>query len=617
MTFTAEVKLSLGIGEQHFRVAEHPHAPGIPFGQEGRAAIVYQVIDEAQTPWALKVFKPQYRVPALVKSAEQMVSHAALPGLQVCRRTVLTATAHRTLLRQHPDLTYAVLMPWIEGPTWMEVVMTRTVLSPEASLALAQSLAEVLTNMEEHGLAHCDLSGGNLLIPYLVKEKRASMTNVALVDVEQLYAAGLQRPQILTSGSAGYGFPIAEGVWQADADRFAGAILLGEILGWCDERVRAEAWEESYFEPRQLQRPSERFTLLTAVLRERWGEGVARLFEQAWNGISLSACPTFADWLIALPATVAISGKEAFSSEPITPKHEIFDARTYVKTTVPPETETQRSDMAWTIRDYTERAAQREENGDTQGALADYHAARVLATTPAAQAELGTIIEDLESQGQTTSGQMQNVPLLCPKCEQEIQSTWVNCPHCGRVLHAEAASTQQHDAGEDAEPKRKNHVPGWAWAVGGFVVLAVLVGIWVARSLPGQPVLPQEIDFEVFADKEWQDTGIRLDTDDEVIIEYVSGTWTSWEGSISPHSGNGPVDKYTCANVIDASQCVEPIPDFQVGALVGRVGSQLLKVGNRLTATVNSAGNLELRINDGDPGLYDNAGSIVVRITFP
>jgi hypothetical protein len=125
------------------------------------------------------------------------------------------------------------------------------------------------------------------------------------------------------------------------------------------------------------------------------------------------------------------------------------------------------------------------------------------------------------------------------------------------------------------------------------------------------------VSFEVFANRRWQNTGVELQPGDRILIEYVSGKWTGWEGTQPLHDANGPGDNYVCANAIPASQCIEPVPDYQTRALVGRVGSQILKVGNRLATTVSSAGNLELRMNDGDEGLHDNAGSIIVRITYP
>ena len=120
---------------------------------------------------------------------------------------------------------------------------------------------------------------------------------------------------------------------------------------------------------------------------------------------------------------------------------------------------------------------------------------------------------------------------------------------------------------------------------------------------------------EVFASKGWQDTGIQLQPGDRVMIEYISGKWTNWVSHNAPYGADGPPTTYICAEFMSADKCLEPVPDFPAGALVGRVGQQLLGIGDHLAFTVESAGNLELRINDGDEGLGDNAGSIIVRIT--
>ena len=209
MTFQPEVNQELTIDSVTYRIAEHPAAPGVPYGQEGRQAIVYQLVASSPDAGegqggglrALKVFKPRYRVPALVTLADRIAAFAELPGLSVCRRTVLSARRHKDLLRQYPDLLYAVLMPWVEGPTWMEVLLEKRELSPEKSLVLARALAEILAGMEEHGLAHCDLSGPNVMLPALLPSpaggRGAGGEGVALVDVEQLYGPGLTRPELL------------------------------------------------------------------------------------------------------------------------------------------------------------------------------------------------------------------------------------------------------------------------------------------------------------------------------------------------------------------------------------------------------------------------------------
>jgi len=278
----------------------------MPYGQEGRQAVVYQLVAPDGEKRALKVFKPQYRVPSLVSQADRLATFAGLPGLSVCQRTVLSARRHIDLLRQHPELTYAVLMPWIEGPTWMQVMIEKRQLSPQQSLLLARALLDILSGMEERGVAHCDLSGSNLLLPALTQPRDLrSQTPVALVDVEQLFGPGLERPPFLPGGSAGYAHPTASGgLWQLEADRFAGAVLIAEMLGWCDPDIREAAWGESYFDPTDMQQDSRRCRMMMDVLRRRWGTGVRNLFERAWTSELLAQCPTFGEWLVALPQDV-------------------------------------------------------------------------------------------------------------------------------------------------------------------------------------------------------------------------------------------------------------------------------------------------------------------------
>ena len=285
-----------------WRLAEHPSAPGMPYGQEGRQAIVYELLGAGESR-ALKVFKPRFRVPGLVALADKLAAFADLPGLTVCRRTVLTPQRHVSLLRPNPELTYAVLMPWIDGPTWMEALLSGQELSPEQSLFLARSLADMLSALEQRSVAHCDLSGPNLLLPALVQSTPSDACQaIELVDVEQLHGPGLDRPHILPSGSFGYAHRTAlQGLWQPDADRFAGAVLIAEMLGWCDPHVRKAAWGESFFDPSEMQQDGMRYTVLRSALERRWGDGPTRLLDQIWSSDTLADCPTFGEWLLALP----------------------------------------------------------------------------------------------------------------------------------------------------------------------------------------------------------------------------------------------------------------------------------------------------------------------------
>ncbi len=310
MPFQPTVNQEILVDVVLYRIAEHPAAPGMPYGQEGRQAVVYQIASDTNDRRALKVFKPRYRAPALVGLADQLAVYAGLPGLSVCKRTVLTPRRHSQLLRQHPDLTYAVLMPWIGGPTWMEILLEKRALSPAQSLSLARSLAGVLAELEERGLAHCDLSSPNVLLPALLPSHAGTDggSEVALVDVEQMYGPSLNQPQYLPSGSFGYAHTKAmDGLWTHNADRFSGAILIAEMLCWCDARSRDSAWGESYFDPQEMQQDTSRCQTMLATLRDTWGQGVSDLFERAWHSDTLADCATLGEWLIALPDVASIS----------------------------------------------------------------------------------------------------------------------------------------------------------------------------------------------------------------------------------------------------------------------------------------------------------------------
>ena len=379
MPFRPEINQELIIDGVTYHIAEHPAALGIPYGQEGRQAIVYQLVTQDGRKCALKVFKPRYRLPGLVSLADQLTFFAELLGLQVCQRTVLIPHRHTALLHQYPDLTYAVLMPWIEGPTWVEVMLgggdpSGHPLTPEQSLALARALAEILATMEQRGLAHCDLSGPNLILPLLTQSPASNPSSpIALVDVEQLYAPDLKRPELLPGGSPGYAHKTApEGLWSSNADRFAGAVLISEMLGWCDGRVREAAWGENYFDPQEVQRDSDRYHTLVTVLRERWRDGVAELFERAWHSETLADCATFGEWLVTLPEEVPV-------------------------VVYPPEP-TGGEERPVAVRALMDLARRFEDHGKLDSTLATYRQARALAPagSPLEQ-ELAQIIQCLES----------------------------------------------------------------------------------------------------------------------------------------------------------------------------------------------------------------------------
>ncbi|MWV43420.1 hypothetical protein GRF59_07215 [Paenibacillus sp. HJL G12] len=294
------------INGKAYTVGQHPAAPGLAYAQAGRQGIVYQLIPVEGGPQdakALKVFFPKFRIPAMVYQSETMEIYSESPGLQVCSRDVLTPERNGEIIAEHPDLLYAVLMPWVYGLTWFDIIADQRQLKRMESLSLAKALSGIGSGMEQRGLAHCDLSAPNVMLPFFsevdLPDKRSA---VELVDVEQMYSPKMDRPDVLLTGSPGYAAhrTVQSGLWSGYADRFAGAIIIAEMLGWCDPLVVDKSWGESYFDQHEMQNPCERYFILRKSLERNWGTKVAELFTRAWESQDVSSCPTFGEWLVIL-----------------------------------------------------------------------------------------------------------------------------------------------------------------------------------------------------------------------------------------------------------------------------------------------------------------------------
>lgn len=291
-------------------------------------------------------------------------------------------------------------MPWIEGPTWTQVISERRPLPPEQSLLLAHTLVDILVRMEERGLAHCDLSGSNVLLPALSTLSDAgSYHSIELVDVEQLYSSDLKRPEVLTVASAGYAHKSApQDLWSAISDRFAGAVLLTEMLGWCDAKIRDAAWGESYFAQDEMQKDNSRYQSLATSLETYWGHTVATLFERAWNSETLLDCPTFGEWVVALPET-ALKRETSTTAESTQQEEKSSGASKQTNEAI--------------FRVLMDVARRLEEQGNVSGALENYRQAQTLVSQESTLAnELTTIIRDLSDKvKEQADREIQTTPL--------------------------------------------------------------------------------------------------------------------------------------------------------------------------------------------------------------
>jgi len=417
---------TLAIEKATYQIAEHPAAPGIAYGQEGRAAVVYK-LETAHQSYALKVFKSRFRLPTLASLADQLSPFASLPGLSVCRRIVLTPQRHGTLLRENPDLTYSVLMPWIEGPTWLQIVQDRREITQEQSLFLARSFAEILANLEQQGVAHCDLSAANLILPMLADQDQPNaFSPVELVDIEQLFASDLKRPAAIPSGSEGYAhLSVHQGVWEEKADRFAGAVLLAEFLGWSDQKVREAAWGESYFAPQEMQRSCTRFDLLHQSLAKNWGNGVAQLFINAWNSELLADCPTFGEWMVAIPDAPLPEENLKEQNEVVSPLYAQSEQMA-AQNNVPEPVESDSSG------DDAIEGSDHKQEPQSVDKFVEITTAETVAVENSGEASTGNDVVN------TVAGLDE---ISCPFCQMIIPADAKVCPFCEKVIHGDKGET--------------------------------------------------------------------------------------------------------------------------------------------------------------------------------
>jgi len=118
----------------------------------------------------------------------------------------------------------------------------------------------------------------------------------------------------------------------------------------------------------------------------------------------------------------------------------------------------------------------------------------------------------------------------------------------------------------------------------------------------------------VDAHEAWQNTNIFVEKGSTVQIKVLDGKWTEWKGMREYNRGAG--SNYICAVTMKAETCVESVPDFPSGALIGRIDRQILKIGSSGKFTAAQSGVLQLRMNDGDTGIHDNDGLLTVEVVL-
>lgn len=298
--FCPDMQTKLVIGRDIYRFLPHPVLPDEVNKIVRMNTTTYQLQKEAdKTFWALKVPNPGAVDPSIEQKVARQSSFGHLPGLLAANRVCLLKTVFPELIATHPGLEYAILMPWVSGRTWAGFMDDGDLCSQyslEQAKELALTMAYVLWSLETNGLAHTDIAGDNVII--------LNYKHIELIDLEGLYVQGMPPVVQPSKGWAGYQHPRLDGQGQSYilGDRFAGAILLVEMLTWWNPLIRALTDGESLFQfkhPGAREEMTQRLRAVRQTLRGMY-PGLHELFEQAWYSSNLARCPDFRSWVMCL-----------------------------------------------------------------------------------------------------------------------------------------------------------------------------------------------------------------------------------------------------------------------------------------------------------------------------
>src|SRR2546423_1429610 len=147
----------------------HPQIPSMVLASEGARATVYKSRKSIDSKHhALKVFKKAYRTPDLFDSARRLTRVEAYAGFRAAKR--FTLSPNDPSVRAQPDLEYAILMPWLDGKTWFDILVeASTDGSPynrAGAVYLCRRFLQVMSQVESGGMAHSDIAPGNVIITY-------------------------------------------------------------------------------------------------------------------------------------------------------------------------------------------------------------------------------------------------------------------------------------------------------------------------------------------------------------------------------------------------------------------------------------------------------------------
>jgi hypothetical protein len=323
MNFTPDTTLT--IRNQHYTFVMNDRNT-IDQDESGGRAVIYQILNTTDnTIHALKVFKDGFRESYNSKNFTFFQTALTdIPGFEwVPQRLLINPNDDKALLDQHPYLENAIVMPWFALPKLDEIrgFIKKKKLTNIASKSkqFASLFAYALAELENRGIAHGDIATSNVFFDWV-------NDRLVIIDIEDMFHKSLIRPSHLENavgGTPNYRFSTQFTSWQPSADRFAGAIMISEILTLADDKCIQAAARETYFNAddianREWGDPVSRYPIMSEALDDINAKA-SEYLKTCWNAkaTEIDKLPKLSEWRDALgkpPETLIARLLKLFSS---------------------------------------------------------------------------------------------------------------------------------------------------------------------------------------------------------------------------------------------------------------------------------------------------------------
>jgi hypothetical protein len=113
-----------------------------------------------------------------------------------------------------------------------------------------------------------------------------------------MYFPNSEAPKRKPLGSKGYKHPNTKGgIWFAEGDRFAGAVLVCEILAWSNPQIRKYVDDDTFFSNEELGQYCDKYQAVFDELKSQYSTELASLFEIVWYSNNINLCPPISNWV--------------------------------------------------------------------------------------------------------------------------------------------------------------------------------------------------------------------------------------------------------------------------------------------------------------------------------